>query len=180
MKYISILRGINVGGHKKIKMADLKALYVALNFKAVETYIQSGNVIFESSSSDVSTLKSTIEIAISEEFGFDVPVLIRSVQDWKQVMDNCPFLPVDLNVDGTNVLVTFLSEPPETERILVVKALVKPPEELHILGREVYLHCPNGYGNTKLSNPLLERKLAVEATTRNWKSVVKLAEMSSD
>jgi len=178
MKYVSILRGINVGGQKKIKMTDLKALYEAQGFENVTTYIQSGNVIFESKEADKENLKSLIEKAIEEKYMFHVPVDVRTNQELGKIVKDCPYEEAKVNENGTKVLVTFLqSSPSDKKRELLLK-YVKLPEKLTIQGGEVYLYCPNGYGKSKLSNNFIENNLGVSATTRNWKSVKKLYELS--
>lgn len=177
-KYISILRGINVSGQKKIKMAELTALYESLGFQNVVTYIQSGNVIFDSTVQNEEELRDMIERAINERFKFDVPIVIRTNQAIKSIIDHSPFGPIDLAKDGTKVLLTFLSAEPAKEKISEIQTYVAEPERLIIKGKEAYLHCPNGYGKTKLTNTFLEKKLEVDATTRNWKTVHKLFELS--
>jgi len=176
--YISILRGINVGGRKKIKMADLTILYEQLGFQDVVTYIQSGNVGFKTAVNQEDELIAMIQQAIEAQYGFQVPVQIRTNQEMQAIIDNCPFSSLDLVENGTKVLVTFLASVPSTEKIEAVMEYVIAPEELVVRGREIYLHCPNGYGRTKLSNQFLERKLKVTATTRNWRSVQKLYALS--
>lgn len=178
MKYISILRGINVSGQKKIKMLELKSLYESLGFKNVVTYIQTGNVIFDSSDKSIPDLKSKIEKAIDKQFKFHVPVEIRTRLELKNIIKNSPFGPVDLENEGAKVLVTFLSSTPTKTNISNINKYVVAPEKLAVKGKEVYLYCPNGYGKSKLSNNFLEKKLGVEATTRNWTSVLKLYELS--
>lgn len=178
MKYISILRGINVSGQKKIKMLDLKSLYESLGFQNVVTYIQSGNVIFETSDKNKSNVKMLIEDAIVKKYKFHVPVEIRTKREIESIIKNNPFGTVDLVKDGTKVLVTFLSSIPDKVKVTEVLSKVVTPEKLVIKGQEVYLYCPNGYGVSKLSNSFIEKKLEVEATTRNWKSVHKLYELS--
>ena len=177
-KYISILRGINVSGQKKIKMTDLKALYESLDFQNVVTYIQSGNVIFDTLVDSMDDLKITIEKAIEEKYKFHVPVEIRTNHEIENIIRNCPFGSVNLVENGTKVLVTFLSSEPQEVMASDIQKYVVAPEKLVVRGKEVYLHCPNGYGKTKLSNTFIEKKLKVEATTRNWKSVHKLHELS--
>ncbi len=178
MKYISILRGINVSGQKKIKMVDLKSLYELLGFQNVITYIQSGNVIFETSVENTDDMKITIEKAIEEKYKFHVPVVIRTNHEIENIIRNCPFGSVSLVEDGTKVLVTFLSSEPQEVVASDIQKYVVAPEKLVVRGKEVYLYCPNGYGISKLSNNFLEKKLEIEATTRNWKSVHKLYELS--
>ena len=179
MTYISILRGINVSGQKKIKMADLKVLYEESGFEGVTTYIQSGNVIFDSEDNDKSNLKSIIEKAIKEKYKFHVPVDIRTSQELKGILENCPYDEAMIEENATKVLVTFLLSIPSKAKIVELSEYVKPPEKLTVRGCEVYLYCPNGYGKSKLTNTFLESKLGVSATTRNWRSVRKLYELSA-
>jgi len=178
MKYISILRGINVSGQKKIKMGNLNSLYESLDFQNVVTYIQSGNVIFDATIKNKADLKTKIEEAIAKKYKFHVPVEIRTNREIGDILKNCPFGSVDLLGYGTKVLVTFLSSKPSEVRVSDIQKCVVAPEKLVLRGKEVYLYCPNGFGKSKLSNTFLEHKLGVEATTRNWKSVHKLYELS--
>lgn len=181
MKYISILRGINVSGQKKIKMTDLKILYEKQGFEDVITYIQSGNVIFESKTKlTIETLKKIIEKAIETKYTFQVPVDIRTNQELKQIIEKYPYEEVKKEDNETKVLVTFLQSTPLDEKVESLLEYVKSPEKLIIQGKEVYLYCPNGYGRSKLTNTFIEKKLGVSATTRNWKSVKKLYELSMD
>jgi len=177
MRFIALLRGINVGGHKKIKMAELKLMFEALSFTDVVTYIQSGNVIF--TASEDADLDVRIQQGIHDTFGFDVPVFIRSAAEVQSVYDGCPYENIDLKTDGTSLLVTFLSEQPQADFIPLLTPFISAPEKCVVVHKEVYLHCPEGYGKTKLSNPLIEKKLKVQATTRNWKTVNKLLELAN-
>lgn len=178
MKYISILRGINVSGQKKIQMSVLKSLYGLLGFQNVVTYIQSGNVIFDATVKNKTDLKAMIEKAIEEKYKFHVPVEIRTNREFANIVKSCPYDSIYLAEDGTKVLVTFLSSNPTRAKVADVMKYVFAPEKLVIRGKEVYLYCPNGYGKSKLSNTFLENKLGIEATTRNWKSIHKLYELS--
>ena len=171
--YISILRGINVSGQKKILMSDLKALYESLGFKNVVTYIQSGNVIFQFKKETDAKLSQMIEAAISKKYQFDVPVIIRSLEEVEKIIAWNPFLNKK-NTVIERLHVTFLAEIPSKEKFSF------PPDEFIIAGKEVFLHTPNGYGNTKLSNNFFENKLKVKATTRNWKTVNKLEELAKN
>ena len=177
MRYISILRGINVGGHKKIKMADLKALYIELGLNSVSTYIQSGNLIFQSNETDISQLIQAIEDGILKQYGFEVPVMIRTADAWEEIIQNYPF-GVNSLENLTTVLVTLLSTKPTEASFKTLMEHVKSPDLLVLYEDYIYLHTPNGYGKTKLSNNFIEKTLNVKATTRNWKSVMKLHELS--
>lgn len=179
MIYISILRGINVAGQKKIKMADLKALYEDEGFDSVITYIQSGNVIFASENKDKNYLRTTIEKSIEKKYNFPVIVDIRTGQELSGVIKSCPYDEAELDENGTKVLVSFFLSRPLNSKILEIQKYVEPPEELTIRDCLAYIYCPNGYGCSRLSNTFLERKLGVSVTTRNWKTVRKLYELSS-
>ena len=176
--YISILRGINVSGQKKIKMADLRTLYQENGFENVSTYIQSGNVVFDSSEVDRSKLRSFIENVIEDHYEFHVPVDLRTNLEIKAVIENCPYEEAVNEDNATKILVTFLRSIPSEENIMALSQYVNPPEKLIVQGAQVYLYCPNGYGRSKLNNTFLERKLGVSATTRNWRSVKKIYELS--
>jgi uncharacterized protein (DUF1697 family) len=176
--FISILRGINVSGQKKILMADLKALYESLHFKKVDTYIQSGYVVFKSDSklSDVQ-LAQKIEKAITAKYNFEVPVIIRSIEEWKKAISQNSFLK-EKNIDLKKLHITFLSEVPSKENVERIKSNDFLPDQFIIKEKEIYLHIPESYGETKLSNNFFEKKLKTKATTRNWNTVNKLFEMT--
>jgi len=176
-KYISILRGINVGGNRKILMKDLKSLYDGLGFLKVETYIQSGNVVFESdlklSNAD---LEVKIEQAIIETFGFDVPVIIRTADEWAKSIVNNPFWK-EKDADIDRLHLTCLKEVPSPELLEKIKLFQFLPDRYEIIGKDVFIFCAAGYGTSKLTNPFFESKLKIPATTRNWKTVMKLLEL---
>ena len=177
--FISILRGINVSGQKKILMVDLKKLYESLKFSEVKTYIQSGNVVFKSDSkiSDIQ-LARKIEKAISAKYKFEVPVIIRTKEELEKILSQNPFTK-EKSIDPKKLHVTFLSETPDREKVVQIKEVDFSPDQFIIKGKEIYLHIPNSYGETKLSNKFFENKLKVSATTRNWNTVNKLFEMTS-
>lgn len=179
LRYISILRGINVSGQKKVKMADLKVLYECLGFASVSTYIQTGNVIFESESDDRAGLIQIIEKGIEDKYKFRVPVDIRTNHELGSLIDNCPLEEVGDDTNGAKVLVTFLRTVPSKESVAQLMAYVNAPDRLIVREREAYLYCPNGYGKSKLTNSFLESKLGCSATTRNWNSIKQLYELST-
>ncbi len=169
--YVALLRGINVAGANKIGMADLRQLFTGLGHQQARTYLQSGNVVF-GSGEDPAILAAGIETAIAAELGLTVTVLLRSGGELADVLACNPYLGREDN--PARLPVTFLARLPEPGRDA---GLLIPPGETAVLsrvGQEVYLHCPDGYGRTKLSNAYIERKLGVAATTRNWKSVTAL------
>ena len=179
MIYFSLLRGINVSGQKKIQMAKLKLLYDSLGFQNVTTYIQSGNVIFESNDKDCDILSERISQKILDTFGFEVTVIIRTKDEWIKVIKNNPFAG-KAEIDQTRLYITFLHQEPDEIDADGLDQSKSKTEKYAIVGKEFYFYCPDGYGRTKLSNTVVEKKLKVTATTRNWNTVNKLLEMTDN
>jgi len=176
--YISILRGINVSGQKQILMADLEKLYEGLGFSNIITYIQSGNVIFKTSLNDnIKELSAKIEEAIQQKYGFNVPVILRTPDEMKEIINANPFQQLKGN-HPKKLYVTFLEEKPQTAFVEKINHFDFLPDKFIINEKEVYLNCAAGYGTTKLSNTFFENKLKVRATTRNWNTVNKLLELA--
>jgi len=175
-KFIALLRGINVSGQKKIKMPDLKLLFEELRFDNVETYIQSGNVIFSSIEKSSEKLEQKISSAIKKKFGFDVQVIVLTPEEIEYVLKNNPF--IKKKKDSEKLYVTFLAKSPSDENIKKLNATDYSPEEYIIDGSYIYLFVPNGYGKAKLNNNLFENKLKVFGTTRNLKTIKALFELT--
>ncbi len=177
--YVALLRGINVSGKNKIRMVELKTLFEDLGYQKVTTYLQSGNVVFETASDVMSREEGTrISQAIMTEYGYEVPVLVVPGSYLEKTKNENPYC--ELGTFDTNSLyVTFLfSEPEETHR----KDIVVPKNEqglFKIAQQNVYIYCSNGYGKTKINNQYFENKLHVRATTRNWKTICALEDLSS-
>ncbi len=177
-KYISILRGINVGGKRKILMADFKKLIQDLGFTNIHTYIQSGNVIFNSHKiENDDTISHNIEQLISKTFGFGVPVIVRTVDEIKQSISNNPFLKD--NDDFERLHLTFLKEKPTSDKLEKIKSYDYSPDKFEIKNKDIYIFCSGKYSKSKLTNKFFEDKLKITATTRNWKTVNKLYEMAT-
>lgn len=174
--YLALLRGINVGGHKIIKMADLKQLLETMGLSKVKTYIQSGNVLFESNE-EADELSHRIEQQINSKFGFEVPVILRTSQDWNQIIDNCPYS-VETLLEGESVHLTLLSEIPSQEALDRLTKFQSDLEQYHVQGKEIYLFFRHSFRDSKL--PLQIQKLGVSATIRNWKTTMKLATMAKE
>ncbi len=179
MTFISLLRGINVSGQKKILMSDLKTLYESLGFEKVQTYIQSGNVIFSSKEIDTKEIALKIEEKISTQYHFEVPVLVLTQAEIIAVLNNNPFLKENIaNTD--RFYVSFLSEEPHSDYTNKINTALYMPDRFIISEKCIFLHISeNGYGNTKLSNNFFESKLKVKATTRNWKTIIALSRLVS-
>ena len=175
--YVSLLRGINVSGRNRITMAALRALYEADGHHDVSTYVQSGNVISRSNVRSAVTVAHSIERSIGDELGLDVTVLVRSPADLAGVLAGNPFVSRGDNV--TKLHVTFLAESPVRANVHALDGDAFSPDRFAVHGQEIYVSCPNGYGRTKITNTWFERKLGVAATTRNWKTVTRLAQLAA-
>ena len=175
--FVSILRGINVSGHNLIPMDALREMYKNLGFGNITTYVQSGNVVFTSMSTDPEKLEKEITLQLKNDFGFDVPVIVLTINKLQQIIDGNPFSK-DSSKEQAFLHVTFLSSKPDMQPVKAIEEKKLKGEEIAVAEHAVYLYCPNGYGNTKLSNTFLETKLKVGATTRNWKTTNKLLEIA--
>lgn len=174
--YIAFLRGINVGGHKKVPMAQLRELLGKKGLKNVQTYIQSGNVIFQSKETNNNILEGKIQKAILGQFGFDVPVLVISPIELKKVYDDCPFP----EAQKTNSYFMFLYDIPDQDLVKEISGISYPNETFVITKVAIYFHCSKGYGKAKFSNNFFEKKLKITATARNYKTIVKLLSLSTE
>jgi uncharacterized protein (DUF1697 family) len=174
--YVSLLRGINVGGHHKIRMDDLKELYEALGFKDVVPYIQSGNVVFTSDEADPAQLRRQIEESIEKKFGFHVEVIVRTSAELREILDNNPFQGQQSKESKWIVVMFLATRPDETAQEDILKTYVGP-EDLFIIGKEVYIYYTEGIGRSKLSHSLIEKKLKTVGTARNWNTILQLQKL---
>jgi uncharacterized protein (DUF1697 family) len=174
---ISMLRGVNLLSHNRIKMDALRALYESLGFRDAQTYVVSGNVVFRTKARNLTALAKRIENAIERSFGFRPRVILRTTSDIKDVVARNPFR-TRRGIEPSKLLVTFLESHPAAEALEQVLKIKADPEELHIDGREVYIYFPNGMGRSKLSWVTVEKKLKISGTGRNWNSVTKLLEIA--
>ena len=175
--YITILRGINVGGKRMIKMQLLKDLFVTLGYQNITTYIQSGNVVFQTKKADVTKITLDITKAIIKTFGFEVPVIVLEYEALNKIINANKFLK-DKIKDNEFFHITFLAEVPTKENVAKINSNDYLPDEFLIFDKAVYLYCPNSYSNSKLTNGFFETKLKVNATTRNWKTTLALNEIA--
>jgi uncharacterized protein (DUF1697 family) len=171
-KYVALLRGINVGGNAKVGMADLRETLTGLGLTDVATLLQSGNAVFGSSTApDI----GAIEAALAERFGRPHRIVLRSAADIRAIVDGNPFEGVA--DDGSRYAVTFLAEPPPKALVDSMSPADVAPEQFRVIGRELYMWCPDGLRDTKLAKAFSDRKLGTLATTRNWNTVTKLLAM---
>lgn len=175
-KYVALLRGINVGGKNKLPMKELTSLFDAAGCESVATYIQSGNVVFEATEACAKRVPEKVAQAITKRFGFSSPVVVRTAAELSGVARANPFLKAGAD-EGTLHLM-FLADAPTAERVAALDPKRSPPDEFVVKGRDIYVRCPNGVARSKLTNAYFDAKLATTSTMRNWRTVLKLVEMS--
>lgn len=176
--FAALLRGINVGGKVKIPMAELRATLSSLGLEDVVTYIQSGNAVFRAPKANESAVATDIGRAITEAFGHDVAVLLRTHDELARMEGDTPY-PVD-DAKPTRVHVVFLDEAPAAKAIAGLDPDRSPGDDFAVRGREIYLRLPNGLGRSKLTIDWFERGLGVRATARNWNTLCRLIELTRE
>jgi uncharacterized protein (DUF1697 family) len=175
-RYVALLRGINVGGNKKVPMAQLRELMEGLGYTDVATLLQSGNAVFTSKEKNAAKLVKQLEAAIAQEFGFDVAVVIRSRDELARAIQANPLTGAE--EAPSQFLVTFLSDVPDPKRIEAIDPVAYLPDEFRIVGREIYARFPNSIRDSKLAVVLGGTRLGVTPTARNWNTVTKLLELA--
>ncbi len=176
LEFISLVRGINVGG-KTLKMDKLKSIYESLNLKDVKTYIQSGNVLFNSKNKNIEKIRNELESQIKNQTDLSVTIIIRTQKELKKILESNPFVNSG-NEDIEHLYVTLLeNESPKSSLKNLVPAK-ETKDAFKVAGKEIFLYCPDGYGRTVLSNDFFEKKLKMRATTRNWRTLNKLFDLS--
>ncbi len=173
-KYIALLRGINVAGKNKLKMQVLRELLGQLGWTNIDTYIQSGNIVFEAAPTDTKSLAIRIKKALKDAFDYDIPTLVFEAEKWEKWIKNNPFLQKNKELDIKYLHLTFLSEIPTTAAVEKVKKEVTGSEQLQFWEDKIYLYYPDGYGKAKMTNNRLEQKLKRQATTRNWRTCLQI------
>lgn len=177
--HVALLRGVNVGGKNKLPMKELAALFGDVGCVDVRTYIQSGNVVFSAPADVASSLEARVEAQIERQLGLRVPVVLRSAAELAGAVEASPF--ADRVADHPKAVhVMFLKDRPTAAAVAALDPNRSPPDTYAVVGREVHLFCPNGVARTKLTTAWLDRALSTVSTARNWRTVLKLVEMSSD
>lgn len=171
-----MLRGVNVGGHNVIKMDALRELYASLRFDDPRTYVQSGNVVFRTKAADEGALAKKIRNAIEKKFGIKPEIILRSLADLQRTIAANPFADRK-NVEPNKLHVGFLAEKPSSDVQKKLEGISGVPEELHLVGRDLYIYFPEGAGRSKLT-PVLDRTLKSSVTARNWNTVCKMLELA--
>ena len=177
--FISMLRGVNLGAHNRIKMDALRAIYDSLKLESPRTYVQSGNVIFRTNEKNTAKLATKIQDAIEKKFKFRPVVILRSTGELRDSIAATPF-EKHRNLEPGKILVTFLSATPPEETHAELAAFNSYPEEVHLKGRELYIYFPNGAGRSKLPWSSVEKLLKVTGTARNWNSVMAMLQIAEE
>lgn len=175
-EFVALLRGINVGGNRRLPMKHLAAMFTKAGCVDVETYIQTGNVVFRAPSTVAKRLPGTITAAIEQQFGFSVPVVLRSREELAAGVARNPFL--KRGIDTAALHVAFLADIPNPTCVTALDATRSPGDSFILCGRDIYLWLPNGVARTKLTNNYFDRTLKTVSTIRNWNTVLKLLEMT--
>jgi uncharacterized protein (DUF1697 family) len=179
LTYVALLRGINLGPNKRVKMDALRKSFESLGLKNVQTYIQSGNVVFRAGKTSSAALRKRIEERIIKDFGFSALTILRSQEELDRVVKANPFVKQH-GASPESLHVVFLAETPETAVLKQLEGLTKAPDISCCLGQEIYLHLPNGYAKSSMLHNPLERTLLTRATTRNWRTVNNVYQMCLD
>jgi uncharacterized protein (DUF1697 family) len=172
-KYLILLRGINVGGHRKIVMKDLKTLLLRNDFTEVTTYIQSGNIVCYHPLKDTKALESKVQDLILDSFGHEVPAVIRTSDEWVDMIEQNPFKTREID----QLYCAFLSDDVPEEVLVDLQPYATKGEEFSLVNRQLFLSYPVKVHLSKLNNSVIEKKLKTTATIRNWKTVLKLREL---
>lgn len=175
--YIAMLRGINIGPHKRMKMEKLRASCEALDLQQVKTYIQSGNVVFQAARPTATALSRKIEQRIVQDFGFSSDVILRTREELGRIIKNNPLLK-ERGIDPARLHVVFLRDVPAPEAVKKLESLTLPPDQVHPAGHEIYCYFPNGVSGSSLWKHPMDRVLAVQTTMRNWNTVNTLYQMA--
>jgi len=176
---IALLRAINVGGRNKLPMADLRHLFESLGFAGARTLLQSGNVVFDAGRRKAGALEKLLEKETKSHFDLDIDYVVRTAAEWKKVISDNPF-PKDARRDPSRLLVMFTKTPPASTAVKALQTEIKGPERIRAIGRQLYIVYAAGIAKSKLTNTLIERRLNVRGTARNWNTILKLEAQASN
>jgi uncharacterized protein (DUF1697 family) len=173
--WVALLRGINVGGKNKLPMKELVGLFEALGCKDVRSYIQSGNVVFNTTAASARKTPARVSAGIREHWGYDIPVVLRSARELRAAVKRSPFAG---HADPAHLAFIFLATRPSATRISTLDPDRSPPDRFEVLGSEIHIHIPNGAARSKLTNQYFDSRLSTVGTARNWRTVHKLIELT--
>jgi uncharacterized protein (DUF1697 family) len=172
--HVALLRGINVGGHKQVAMSELRDLLEALGLAGAKSLLQSGNLVFQSDRRTRAELERLLEVETAKRLKVSVDYLVRSAEEWEKMIARNPF-PNEAKRDPSHLLVMFLKSAPPAKDVRAFQAAIEGPETMRSDGAHLYVVYPAGIGRSKLTHTLIEKKLGIRGTGRNWNTVLKLA-----
>ena len=175
--HLALLRGINVGGHKLVAMADLRDLLIHLGFEDVRSVLQSGNLVFRSATRSAARLERLLETEAEKRLALHTDFFVRTAAEWQDIIARNPF-PKEAARDPGHLLVVFLKDAPGAKNAKALVAAITGPEIVRVDGRQAYIYYPDGVGRSRLTNALIEAKLGTRATGRNWNTVVRLGALA--
>jgi uncharacterized protein (DUF1697 family) len=176
--YIALLRGINVGGHGRMDMAELRTLCSEIGLANVQTILQSGNLVFSAATSPKGDLEKQLEQAVHERFAMSTPFFVATAPEWLAMIKDNPY-PDQAAKDPSHLAVALLKEAPSKEAWALLQSAVKGPEMVMPSNHLAYIYYPEGIGKSQLTNVVIENKLKTRATARNWNTVLKLADLAA-
>ena len=177
--YIALVRGINIGGHKKIAMADLRELLVRTGFEDTQSLLNSGNLVFRSKTLATGTLEQRLEAEAKKRLSLESPFFVRTIREWQSIIAHNPFAE-EAERDPSHLAVMFFKSAPEPGAVKALQEIITGPEVIRAEGRQAYIIYPDGFARTRLTNALIDSKLGTTGTGRNWNTVMKLAAMTTD
>lgn len=173
--HVALLRAINLGGHNKVRMADLRELLTDLGFADARSLLQSGNLVFRGAAQTGTRLEGSLERAAKERLGLDTDFFVRTTKDWKAIVAGNPF-PGEAERDPSHLVVMFLKDAPDRQNVAALQ--VTGREVARVKGRHAYIVYPDGIGHSRLTTALIERKLGTRGTARNWNTVLRLGALA--
>ena len=174
--FIALFRGVNMAGHKKLAMGDLRALAEGIGFTKVQTLLQSGNLVFSVTSKSPEALEALLEHELAKRLKLATTAMVRTAAEWKAVVSGNPF-PGEAKRDPSHLAAIFLKDKPAAKNLAALKASLTGPEYFETRGRELYVFFPEGFARSKFTTALIDRKLETVGTGRNWNTVMKLAKL---
>jgi len=176
-RYIALIRGINVGGHKRVAMSDLRGMATQLGFLDVRTLLQSGNLVFRSATTSGAELERLLEVEAEKRLGLKADFLVRTAGEWDEIVARNPFR-AEAEHDPAHLVVMLLKDSPDSKSVELLQAAINGPEIIRADGKQLYIVYPDGIGRSRLTHTLIEKKLGMRGTARNWNTVLKLANLT--
>jgi uncharacterized protein (DUF1697 family) len=175
--HIALVRGINIGGHKQVAMSDLRDLFTQLGFADVRSLLQSGNLLFRGGARTGERLERLLEAEAEKRLGLQTEFFVRTAEEWDGIVAHNPFRE-EAERDPSHLAVMFFKDAPDGNAVKALQAAITGPEVVRVGGRQAYITYPNGFGRSRLTNTLIEKKLGTRSTGRNWNTVLKIAALA--